>query len=180
MDAQTQGKDIEDLFLRLNQQEEIIKRTRKSYRYAKDLHISLETNALFSSGQFQLSPEGTRRLDLVVKDTQKSIERFKKQFPQDTLSLYIRVDGYADEQAFYQGQPLEERKAQNVKISQSRAESLGGYLRNQLKPSVGSVKTEFVGHGEDLPPRVTAGPVDDPNRRICTLSMLIFNQSSLP
>lgn len=179
MDAQTQMDDIDALFQRLNKQEEIIERTRKSYRYAKDLHISLETNALFSSGQFQLSPQGQRRLDVVVKDTRRSIERFKKQFPEDTLSLFIQVEGYADTQAFYEGQPLPERKAQNLKISQSRAESLGNYLQDKLKSWVSSVETEFIGHGEDLPPGVEAGPVDDPKRRICTLSMLIFNQSGL-
>ncbi len=179
MSAQTQKSDIDALFQRLNEQEKIIERTRKSYRYAKDLHISLETNALFTSGQFQLSPEGKRRLEVVVKDTRKSIDRFKKQFPDDTLSLFIRVDGYADEQAFYEGQTIAERKAQNLEISQSRAKSLGSYLRDQLKPSVGTVKTEFIGHGEELPPRVEAGPVDDPNRRICTLAMLIFNQPGI-
>jgi outer membrane protein OmpA-like peptidoglycan-associated protein len=167
--------DLNALLDRLNQIDTQLDKARKSYRYTKDLDIQFKAGTLFESGQTVLSERGKKQMSIVAKDIQKSIDRYRKKFPNDTLSLVLKVKGYADEQPFYSGQSVAERKQQNIEISQKRAEALGNFIVTQIPEPPFVIKKEFEGLGEALPQGVEAGLADDANRRICTLSISMLS-----
>lgn len=168
-------EDLSAVLERLDALERQLSQVRQSYRYAKGLDIQFEASALFLSGQFTLSSKGLRQMDLVAKDIRNSLERYKKRFPNEPIRMLVKVMGYADEQPFYPNQPIEERRRQNQRISQQRAESVGNFLKQSLESQVDALEPEFIGQGEALPPGVVAGPPQDARRRICTLSILIYS-----
>ncbi|NJL14301.1 MAG: hypothetical protein HC913_15685 [Microscillaceae bacterium] len=168
-------EDLSAVLERLDALERQLNQVRQSYRYAKGLDIQFEASALFLSGQFALSSKGLRQMDLVAKDIRNSLDRYKKRFPNEPIRMLVKVTGYADEQPFYPTQPIEERRRQNQRISQQRAESVGNFLKQSLEDQVDALEPEFIGQGEALPPGVVAGPPQDARRRICTLSILIYS-----
>lgn len=172
----TDQDDINALFDRLDFIERQMKKAQKSYTYAKSLDIKLEASALFASGKYDLSEKGQNLMSTVAHDIEKSIQKYHKKFPHDAIVLTVKVRGYADKAPFYANQAEDERKTQNLEISQKRADAVGGFLSNKLKNSVDEIEEDFKGMGEKLPPNVEDGAVKDAKRRICTLSLLILNK----
>ncbi len=168
-------EELKEVLDKLDQIDLQLDKARKSYRYTKDLDIQFKAGTLFESGQTVLSEKGKKQMAVVAKDIQKSIDRYHKKFPNDTLHLVLQVQGYADEQPFYEGQPAEERKKQNLEISQKRAEALGEFVITQISEPPAMIDKDFKGMGEALPKGAVPGPEDDPNRRICTLSISMLS-----
>ncbi len=169
-------EELNALMNRLNGIDQQLDKVRTSYRYTKDLDIQIKAGTLFESGQAVLTVKGEKQMNTVAKYIQKSIERYHKKFPEDTLRMLLKVQGYADEQPFYADQPMQERKQQNQEISQKRAELVGSFIINQINDDLLYLEKEFEGMGETLPPGVEAGGADDPNRRICTLSIFMLSK----
>ncbi len=169
-------EELQTLMERLELIDQQLDKVRTSYRYTKDLDIQIKAGTLFESGQAIFTAKGEKQMNTVGKYIQKSIERYHKKFPGDTLRMLLRVQGYADEQPFYDGQPEEERKKQNLGISQKRAELVGNFIISQINDELLYLEKELQGMGEALPPGVTAGKTDDPNRRVCTLSIFMLSE----
>lgn len=169
-------EELNALMERLSLIDQQLDKVRTSYRYTKDLDIQIKAGTLFESGQAVLTEKGEKQMNTVAKYIQKSIERYHKKFPEDTLRMVFKVQGYADEQPFYEGQPVEERQQQNRSISQKRAELVGNFIIRQINDDLLYIEKVFEGMGEALPPGVEAGNADDPNRRICTLSIFMLSE----
>lgn len=169
--------DLNQMLGRLDLLRQQLKKAQKSYTYARNLDIQFEAGALFASGKYDLSAKGKELMQVVIKDTKRSIEKYQKRFPGEEVTVAINVEGYADKQPFYANQPEEERKSQNLEISQQRAESVGQFISQGIKPFSDKVEENFIGKGETLPPGVSEGPSKDPKRRICHLSILIYNDA---
>jgi len=59
-------------------------------------------------------------------------------------------------------------------LSQWRAKNVGTYLQKFLKSQNIKVELKTEGRGEELPPGVTDGPINDPSRRTCLASIRVL------
>lgn len=175
-----QGKadedDLSEMNSRLERLETRLNRLASSAELSRGLDIQIDANSLFNSGQFLLSNKGESFLNIVVEEIESSLKRYRNVVNDANadIILLMKVNGYADEQAFYYNQPITERKKENKAISHQRALSVGRYLEGSLYELVDKIEVKTEGKGEDLPPKVKKSNTNDPKRRICTLSVLIF------
>jgi outer membrane protein OmpA-like peptidoglycan-associated protein len=133
----------------------------------------------FQTGKFEITTKGASTLKDICKNIAHEVEKWRKYvnscnqklFENDLFVLVINIEGYADERG---------DEKTNLTLSRNRANAVEKFLRNELIRMVKEEKINIVfdkmysdGYGEKLPPGVTRGPKDDPNRRICLINYIV-------
>lgn len=129
--------------------------------------------ANFNTGWHTSKPKDYRYLQQLVKEIEAEVAAYRQNHGDKPMVINLYVAGYADKQGYYFGQPEAQRKRQNLLLSQYRAKNIGAYLQNILKLPNTKIVLKTEGKGEELPPGMTDGPVNDPSRRVCLTNFLV-------
>ncbi|MDM8554779.1 hypothetical protein QUF75_08630 [Desulfococcaceae bacterium HSG7] len=173
----------------------------KTIQRSKDTLTSKKLNAdvSFKPGKYNLSAKGK---GIIKKEVIKNIitdkNRYRKKYPQSTITMKIEIKGYTDRIGFNEKKPLFKKliksvKAQlppknkpkkrrqflNQRLSELRAKSISDYIVLQLSDyhkndSNFKIDPNPVGMGEILPSGVKPlKSSSDPKRRICKIYFYI-------
>ncbi|OJJ20329.1 hypothetical protein BKI52_17860 [marine bacterium AO1-C] len=137
--------------------------------------VFAKTNAAvkFHTGWHTPKPQDYRYLQQLVKEIKEKVAAYRQDNGDKPMVIQLDVAGYADKQGYYYGQPEAQRKRQNLLLSQWRAKNVGAYLQKFLKSQNIKVELKTEGRGEELPPGVTDGPINDSSRRTCLASIRV-------
>ena len=133
----------------------------------------------FQTGSAEISGNGKKTIKGISESVKEEVKRWKvyvnscnkKIFENDLFVVVINIDGFADQRG---------SEPSNLALSQKRAKTVEKVLRNELASLVKGENVRIVfdriyveGHGEKLPPDVSQGPENDPNRRVCLISYIV-------
>lgn len=147
----------------------------------------IDSDISFNPGKYkinELSRAGREKLENEVK----KILRWDSSDKKKKMIVRIKTKGYTDAVPFQTPDLIRElengpttvprnpgdnrRKALNMNLSYFRAETIATYIKQRLEAKDNSitVRIEFVGYGETLPPGIASPyPPDNPRRRICII-----------
>lgn len=127
----------------------------------------------FHTGWHTPKPQDYRYLRLLIKEIKEKVAAYRQDNGNKPMVIQLNITGYADKQGYYYGQPEAQRQRQNLLLSQYRAKNVGLYLQRFLKSQNIKVELKTEGRGEELPPGVTDGPINDPSRRTCMANIQV-------
>ncbi|MGK7394693.1 MAG: OmpA family protein [Candidatus Cyclobacteriaceae bacterium M3_2C_046] len=147
--------------------------------FDRELDKKLQSDVYFQTGSYQLSTQGKKELQLIVEGELKNmIQEWnqEKVYQDKPKKLKINIVGYADLQGSYN---IDRRKSYNLSLSEKRAASvkevIQEYLRALENDYALEVELQHEGKGEEPPPGlVDIEKVNNPDRRICTISSYVI------
>lgn len=166
------------------------------------LNRVVQFDIVFHKGEYKLSDEGQQLLHTMGDELVTLIAEYAASFPQQSVSLAIQTVCYADEVGFCKQCPLLDelthdteqpmpqaklarRKWLNARLSLLRAKTISTALRDLLltmplpETITLDIQTTVEGKGEAIPPAVPGPyPRDDPRRRICRISNLMWSAAA--
>lgn len=143
--------------------------------------VYTKTNALvqFRTGWHTANTKDYQYLQQLIKEIKEKVATYRRDNGQKPMVIQLDVRGYADKQGYYYNQPIAQRQQQNKLLSQRRAKNIGVFLQKFLKSQSIKVELKTQGLGEELPPGVTDGAINDPSRRTCLASIRVVEGQML-
>jgi outer membrane protein OmpA-like peptidoglycan-associated protein len=118
-------------------------------------------------------------LQQLIKEIKVKVAAYRQTNGDKPMVIRLDVRGYADKQGFYYNQPVAQRQAQNKRLSEWRARTVGQYLQKYLKSQSIKVELSTQGLGEELPPGVTDGAINDAARRTCRANIQVVEGQAI-
>ncbi|WP_045112931.1 OmpA family protein [Microscilla marina] len=140
-----------------------------------EFHEQIETRVLFNGGQNTPNKIGKEHLDFIISGLKKDIAKYKHLYPQDKIVLSLKIKGYSDAKPFYPNQSPEERQTLNDYLAKKRTYYISNSVKKGLYPLVHGIEQALVIKGEELPPYYTSDEPEDPQRRMCIVTVLAYS-----
>lgn len=144
---------------------------------------NISADISFETGSAVVTKQGKEEITKLISGIQKDVEDWKNYldhhneniFEDENYSSILIITGYSDQQ----GNGNEKtRSLRNQELSEQRAKAVSAEFEKQLS-LLGAkwkltFKISYEGKGEQLPPSVNeTGRIDNPNRRITTIRMVV-------
>ena len=163
--------------------------TKIEHTTQKTMKQTLESDASFGPGEYEISDKGKEALDAYCEAIIAGKREFDKLYPDRTILIKIKVLGYTDQVDFREGTSLlkqliegvedevprtqpAQRQFLNRRLSELRAEMLSDYIVKYIgrRDLGGRIEQEAIGLGEEFPPDISSPyPQQDSRRRICKI-----------
>jgi outer membrane protein OmpA-like peptidoglycan-associated protein len=144
---------------------------------------NISADISFDTGSSILTKQGKVAITQLIETITKDIAEWKVYldqhneniFDQEDYKTILIINGYSDLQGTGNAS---ERSEKNLELSKKRAAAVAAEFEKQLAELNTKLKltynVKFYGQGENLPPKqVENGKVNNPDRRITTISMVV-------
>ena len=144
---------------------------------------NISADISFDTGSSILTKQGKVAITQLIETITKDIAEWKVYldqhneniFDQEDYKTILIINGYSDLQG---AGNATERSEKNLELSKKRAAAVAAEFEKQLAELNAKLKltynVKFYGQGENLPPKqVENGKVNNPDRRITTISMVV-------
>ena len=144
---------------------------------------NISADISFDTGSSILTKQGKVAITQLIETITKDIAEWKVYldqhneniFDQEDYKTILIINGYSDLQGTGNAS---ERSEKNLELSKKRAAAVAAEFEKQLAELNAKLKltynVKFYGQGENLPPKqVENGNVNNPDRRITTISMVV-------
>ena len=144
---------------------------------------NISADISFDTGSSILTKQGKVAITQLIETITKDIAEWKVYldqhneniFDQEDYKTILIINGYSDLQG---AGNATERSEKNLELSKKRAAAVAAEFEKQLAELNTKLKltynVKFYGQGENLPPKqVENGKVNNPDRRITTISMVV-------
>ena len=144
---------------------------------------NISADISFDTGSSILTKQGKVAITQLIETITKDIAEWKVYldqhneniFDQEDYKTILIINGYSDLQGTGNAT---ERSEKNLELSKKRAAAVAAEFEKQLAELNAKLKltynVKFYGQGENLPPKqVENGKVNNPDRRITTISMVV-------
>ena len=144
---------------------------------------NISADISFDTGSSILTKQGKVAITQLIETITKDIAEWKVYldqhneniFDQEDYKTILIINGYSDLQGTGNAS---ERSEKNLELSKKRAAAVAAEFEKQLAELNAKLKltynVKFYGQGENLPPKqVENGKVNNPDRRITTISMVV-------
>ena len=144
---------------------------------------NISADISFDTGSSILTKQGKVAITQLIESITKDIAEWKVYldqhneniFDQEDYKTILIINGYSDLQGTGNAT---ERSEKNLELSKKRAAAVAAEFEKQLAELNTKLKltynVKFYGQGENLPPKqVENGKVNNPDRRITTISMVV-------
>lgn len=144
---------------------------------------NISADISFDTGSSILTKQGKVAITQLIETITKDIAEWKVYldqhneniFDQEDYKTILIINGYSDLQGTGNAS---ERSEKNLELSKKRAAAVAAEFEKQLAELNTKLKltynVKFYGQGENLPPKqVDNGKVNNPDRRITTISMVV-------
>ena len=144
---------------------------------------NISADISFDTGSSILTKQGKVAITQLIETITKDIAEWKVYldqhneniFDQEEYKTILIINGYSDLQG---AGNATERSEKNLELSKKRAAAVAAEFEKQLAELNTKLKltynVKFYGQGENLPPKqVENGKVNNPDRRITTISMVV-------
>ena len=144
---------------------------------------NISADISFDTGSSILTKQGKVAITQLIETITKDIAEWKVYldqhneniFDQEDYKTILIINGYSDLQGTGNAS---ERSEKNLELSKKRAAAVAAEFEKQLAELNAKLKltynVKFYGQGENLPPKqVDNGKVNNPDRRITTISMVV-------
>lgn len=144
---------------------------------------NISADISFDTGSSILTKQGKVAITQLIETITKDIAEWKVYldqhneniFDQEDYKTILIINGYSDLQG---AGNATERSEKNLELSKKRAAAVAAEFEKQLAELNAKLKltynVKFYGQGENLPPKqVDNGKVNNPDRRITTISMVV-------
>ena len=144
---------------------------------------NISADISFDTGSSILTKQGKVAITQLIETITKDIAEWKVYldqhneniFDQEDYKTILIINGYSDLQGTGNAT---ERSEKNLELSKKRAAAVAAEFEKQLAELNAKLKltynVKFYGQGENLPPKqVDNGKVNNPDRRITTISMVV-------
>ena len=144
---------------------------------------NISADISFDTGSSILTKQGKVAITQLIETITKDIAEWKVYldqhneniFDQEDYKTILIINGYSDLQGTGNAT---ERSEKNLELSKKRAAAVAAEFEKQLAELNTKLKltynVKFYGQGENLPPKqVENGKVNNPDRRITTISMVV-------
>ena len=144
---------------------------------------NISADISFDTGSSVLTKQGKLAITVLIETITKDIAEWKvylnqhneNVFDQEEYKTILIINGYSDLQG---SGNATDRAEKNLELSKKRAAAVAAEFEKQLTELNTKLKltynVKFYGQGENLPPKqVENGKVNNPDRRITTVSMVV-------
>jgi len=144
---------------------------------------NISADISFDTGSSLLTKQGKLAITVLIETITKDIAEWKvylnqhneNVFDQEEYKTILIINGYSDLQG---SGNAADRAEKNLELSKKRAAAVAAEFEKQLAELNTKLKltynVKFYGQGENLPPKqVENGKVNNPDRRITTISMVV-------
>jgi outer membrane protein OmpA-like peptidoglycan-associated protein len=144
---------------------------------------NISADISFDTGSSVLTKQGKLAITVLIETITKDIAEWKvylnqhneNVFDQEEYKTILIINGYSDLQG---SGNAADRAEKNLELSKKRAAAVAAEFEKQLAELNTKLKltynVKFYGQGESLPPKqVENGKVNNPDRRITTISMVV-------
>ncbi len=144
---------------------------------------NISADISFDTGSAILTKQGKLAITVLIETITKDIAEWKvylnqhneNVFDQEEYKTILIINGYSDLQG---SGNATDRAEKNLELSKKRAAAVAAEFEKQLTELNTKLKltynVKFYGQGENLPPKqVENGKVNNPDRRITTVSMVV-------
>ena len=144
---------------------------------------NISADISFDTGSSVLTKQGKLAITVLIETITKDIAEWKvylnqhneNVFDQEEYKTILIINGYSDLQG---SGNATDRAEKNLELSKKRAAAVAAEFEKQLTELNTKLKltynVKFYGQGENLPPKqVENGKVNNPDRRITTISMVV-------
>ncbi len=144
---------------------------------------NISADISFDTGSSILTKQGKLAITVLIETITKDIAEWKvylnqhneNVFDQEEYKTILIINGYSDLQG---SGNATDRAEKNLELSKKRAAAVAAEFEKQLTELNTKLKltynVKFYGQGENLPPKqVENGKVNNPDRRITTVSMVV-------
>ncbi len=144
---------------------------------------NISADISFDTGSSVLTKQGKLAITVLIETITKDIAEWKvylnqhneNVFDQEEYKTILIINGYSDLQG---AGNATDRAEKNLELSKKRAAAVAAEFEKQLAELNTKLKltynVKFYGQGESLPPKqVENGKVNNPDRRITTISMVV-------
>ena len=144
---------------------------------------NISADISFDTGSSVLTKQGKLAITVLIETITKDISEWKvylnqhneNVFDQEEYKTILIINGYSDLQG---SGNATDRAEKNLELSKKRAAAVAAEFEKQLAELNTKLKltynVKFYGQGESLPPKqVENGKVNNPDRRITTISMVV-------
>jgi outer membrane protein OmpA-like peptidoglycan-associated protein len=144
---------------------------------------NISADISFDTGSSVLTKQGKLAITVLIETITKDIAEWKvylnqhneNVFDQEEYKTILIINGYSDLQG---AGNATDRAEKNLELSKKRAAAVAAEFEKQLAELNTKLKltynVKFYGQGENLPPKqVENGRVNNPDRRITTISMVV-------
>lgn len=161
------------------------------YNAKKNLGRTFESDVSFGAGEYELSDKGKEAIHAYYQEVLTAKQQFRALFPNDSLTVTVKVIGYADQVGILSDTKLYQQLTNgaehlpgdlharntflNQRLSELRAKAIADYMKDLILQESGAdgqliVEQVIEGAGEKLPPNLAPPhPYQDPRRRICRI-----------
>lgn len=140
-----------------------------------EFHEQIETRVLFNGGKNTPNKTGKEHLDFVISGLKKDIKKYEHLYPKDKIILKLEVKGYSDAKPFYPNQSGDERQTLNEFLAKKRAYHISNSIKKGLYPLIHGIEQDILVKGEELPPYYSSDQPEDPQRRMCIVTVLAYS-----
>ncbi len=140
-----------------------------------EFHEQIETRVLFNGGKNTPNKTGQEHLDFVISGLKKDIKKYEHLYPKDKIVLKLEVKGYSDAKPFYLNQSDDERQTLNEFLAKKRAYYISNSIKKGLYPLIHGIEQDILVKGEELPPYYSSDEPEDPQRRMCIVTVLAYS-----
>lgn len=140
-----------------------------------EFHEQIETRVMFNGGRNTPNKTGKEHLDFVISGLKKDIKKYEHLYPKDKIVLKLEVKGYSDAKPFYPNQSDEERQTLNDYLAKKRAFYISNSIKKGLYSLIHGIEQDIVVKGEELPPYYSSDEPEDPQRRMCIVTVLAYS-----
>lgn len=140
-----------------------------------EFHEQIESRVLFNGGKNEPNHLGKEHLNFIIAGLKKDIDKYEHLYPEDKIILKLEISGYSDSKPFYTNQSPAERKALNQYLAKKRAYYIGNAIKKGLHSLIHGVEQVILARGEDPPPYYPSQDQEDPQRRMCIVTVLAYS-----
>jgi outer membrane protein OmpA-like peptidoglycan-associated protein len=129
----------------------------------------IEAKVYFQSGEHTLANRNQIQFQNLLKVIHETLSEHEEAHPEESVKVWVEIQGFTDSRPFYANQPVKERQSSNLKLSEQRADQVATYLKVDLQKRVYNLSIQSKGMGEALPPHAYQSSIDDSQRRLCVV-----------